>query len=93
MLFRRPLHEVAQWPAWEVGLLEAFLAESPGPDERIEVAIAHLTAIYVNCHLAKDATPKTIRDFLIFEKRENEPKEVEGRYSEVDLQVLSALKA
>ncbi len=50
MLFRRPLHEVAAWPEVEVRLLEHYLAKQPAPEERIEIALAQLSAHYLNAH-------------------------------------------
>lgn len=73
------------WPAEEVQLLEHYLVKQPAPDERIEIALATLTAIYVNVHMEKGVPQKSARDFLPY----LEPwKEVS---SDVDQEVLRAL--
>jgi hypothetical protein len=81
--------EVARWPAWEVDLLENFLAKEPAAEQRIEVAIAHLTALYVTAHQQKNASPKRITDFMLYLKAW--PAESEGQYSDVDREVLQEL--
>lgn len=70
MLFRRPLHEVAAWPAWEVEVLEQFLAREPAPDQRIEVAIAQLSAIWVNANRdpRKQPIPVSLDQFLLWKQ-------------------------
>ena len=69
--------------------MENYLAREPSPAERLEVAIAHLTAIYVNGHQAKGRPPARISDFLLY--RNVWPDTADGRYSDVDRQVLQEL--
>lgn len=87
MLFGRPLHEIAAWPAWEVRLLEHYLARQPSPSERIERAIAHLSAIYFNGHRAEGSPARTVADFLPY----LDPWPDLTRYTEVDREILSVL--
>lgn len=74
-----------KWPAEEVQILEHYLAKQPAAEDRIEVAVASLIAIYVNAHLRDGAAAKSERDFLPY----LEPwREVT---SDVDQEVLRAL--
>lgn len=66
VVFRRPLHEVLDWPAWEAALLAEYLSHEPCGDDRTEIAVAQLAAIYVNAHRQKGAQPRRISDFLLF---------------------------
>lgn len=60
MLFRRPVREIASWPAWEVELLEHYLARQPAPEQRIEIALAQLSAMYANRHRDPQKQPKPV---------------------------------
>ena len=66
--------------------MDHYLAREPSPVERVETAIAHLTAIYVNAHQSKGRAPTKISDFLLY--RGAWPGQTDGRYSELDRQVL-----
>lgn len=66
MLFRRPLHEIATWPAAELLILKTYLDYRPAPEERIELMLAQGHAITVNQFIRAGATPKTLKDFLLF---------------------------
>lgn len=86
------MHEISHWPAWEVGLLEEYLAVQPGPDERIEIALAHFMSIYVNSKLTKDADPVKIEDFLLFRRGWNEDVEMKTeRYSALDKEIIGVM--
>lgn len=90
-MFRRPVHEIARWPAWEVGLLEEYLAVVPGPDERVEIAIAQFMALYINSkRTSKDQQTYKIDDFLMFRRGWNEeaPEMKTERYSELDMEIM-----
>lgn len=76
------------WPSHDLKLLEHYLAREPAPVERVEVMLAHLTAIFVKAHSSKSVDPK-ITDFLLYLKAW--PEEADGRYNEVDRQVLAEL--
>lgn len=92
VLYREPLHRVMDWPASEVRLIAAYLAREPAPDERIEIAVAHLSAIYTNAHLQKGSEQKPIADFLLFRKAWTSPHATQdGRYSDSDQKMLASL--
>lgn len=61
---QRPILEVMAWPAWEVQILESFLAREPAPLERIEQAVARLTMNYVARHRGADQPAPALADFL-----------------------------
>jgi hypothetical protein len=65
-LLRVPLHEVARWPQPELDLYAAFLAKEPAPDERIEIAVAQLTALGANMMRGRGQPAKSTADFLLF---------------------------
>jgi hypothetical protein len=91
-LYRKPLHEVAQWPAADIGLLESYLARQPAPEERIDIGIAGLRALLVNYLRAPTARTATVRDFLpYFNPWENvAPSANDARYSDLDREVIAA---
>jgi hypothetical protein len=66
VLFRRRPSEVAAWPAWEVRLLEQYLAKQPAAEDRIEIAVARLTATYVNAHLREGTKAVETTDYLAY---------------------------
>jgi hypothetical protein len=82
---RVPLHEVARWPQSEIDLYAAFLRVEPGPEERIEIAVAQLTALAANLMRGKNQQAKPVADFLLFRDPWNEQP------SAVDTQVASKL--
>lgn len=84
MLFRRPLREVAAWPAWEVQVLQHYLAKQPAPEERLEVVLANLSAMFFNAHRGPGKQPLSADQFLFY----RDPWPV---YSDVDKQALAAL--
>lgn len=93
MLFRRRPSEVASWPAWEVRLLEQYLGKQPAAEDRLELALARLTAIYINCHLREGAKPSETTDYLPYLDPWPMPEDVgTGRYSALDMEILGALK-
>jgi hypothetical protein len=92
VLFRRRPSEVAAWPAWEVRLLEQYLAKQPATADRIEIALARLTATYVNAHLREGAKPVETTDYLAYLDPWPEPVDVgTGRYSALDLEIMRGL--
>jgi len=92
LLYRQPLHVVNSWPASELRLLSKYLSKCPAPEERIEFALAHLSAIYVNAHRNKAQEAKKIADFMLFADawREDDAPDEQG-YSAVDRSILRAL--
>lgn len=80
---------MAAWPAWQLDLLEHYLAREPAPAERLEVAIARLTAIFVNSKQEKGAPLKRAVDYMSYLKAW--PEVVDGRYNETDREVLKEL--
>ena len=68
VLFQVRPSVVAQWPAWELDLLDHYLAREPSPVVRVEVALARLMSIYVNAHQEKGHPPKSPQDFMTFAK-------------------------
>src|SRR5690606_1614665 len=63
-LFRRPLHEVANWPAWHLDLLDEFRAKEPDLLERIELLLAQMTAFYVQTHKRENTPAAKVTDYL-----------------------------
>lgn len=65
-MFRRPVSEVLAWPASHIELLLAFLRVEPSPEDRIEQAIARLTAQHYNRTRQEGEEGKGVADFLPF---------------------------
>lgn len=82
--------DVARRPAWEIRLLETFLLREPSALDRVEIAIARLTA---KVHNAVFKPKQGIKDFLPYLKAWDNP--IEGvdmsRYNEADLSILRNL--
>lgn len=58
------------------------------------MAVAHLTALYVNTHLKQGAKPAEVADFLPYLKAFEEVVSVKAqRYSDTDLSIFRALGA
>lgn len=92
MFFRRPLHEIALWPAAELQLIRAYLAKRPAPEDRIEALIATGQAMWVNSKQARGAEPTSPADFLPFRDpwaANVQPND--SRYSDVDRSLMKAL--
>lgn len=94
--FRRPLHEIALWPAAELQLLAEYLRKRPAAEDRIELALARGQALYMNRHLKEGAQPTTPASFLPYLHPWAEPDLEEaagdGRYSALDLEIMKGLK-
>lgn len=64
-----------------MALLAEFFAKEPDPATRIEIAVAQLTACYVNAHRRKGDQPHKVSDFLLFRdawKQSEESEEPES---------------
>lgn len=61
----------------------AYLRREPAPEERIEAALAQITAMYANAHRKKGASPYRIADFLLFDEawKPEEPAEKEESFT------------
>lgn len=72
--FRRPLHELATWPAADLAVLKAYADLRPPTEERIEHALAVLTSIYVNAHAKQGAPTAKPTEFLMHNAPWPEPE-------------------
>lgn len=88
MLFRVPPHEVAAWPASELALIEHYLAAQPAPEERIELAVAQLCAMFANVHRRQGSAAIEVSEFLPY--RDPFRAVDADRYSDVDRSFLAA---
>lgn len=96
VLFRRPLHEIAHWPAAEIRLLQAYLHKQPSIEERIEVAMALMRQSMAVRWSPTGARVPEITELLPFhDPWPSEPTEAmkadESRYSDVDRSFLARL--
>lgn len=55
-------------PDWEIRLWGEYFAREPSPEEKLEYAIANLTAIFVQCNSKKGAKKSKLSDYLLFRK-------------------------
>lgn len=81
------------WPVSDIEMLAAYLGKLPAPEERIEYAIAYLTAMYANTHRGKGDPPHAVEKFLLFRNAFGETRDTKkaGRYSAADQQMLAGL--
>lgn len=85
------MHEVANWPAWHLDLLDEFRAKEPDLLERIELLLAQMTAFYVQTHKRENTPAAKVTDYLpCFDAWPDE--NLSGRYNDVDREVLAALR-
>lgn len=96
VFYRKPLHEVMQWPAKHIALLTTFLGIEPVPEVRIEQSIAQLSALFVNKINqlgGSNADPVGMSKFLLYHDAMKPPiVDVESdRYSDADRLMLSSL--
>lgn len=92
VVFRRPVQEIARWPAREVSLIEAFLAREPAAEARVEVAVARLAELMVMLWAAKGPR-QSLKDFLPYLSVWDSTVELakSDRYSPLDREVFSVL--
>lgn len=62
--FGVPVHEVLEWPEWVTALYSEYLSKERAPADRVELATAQLSALYVNAHLPKGAESCSASDFI-----------------------------
>jgi hypothetical protein len=95
VLFRRPVREIADWPAWEVRLIEKFLAREPSAEDRVEIALAHIAAVYFNSQSRQGAPQIKTSDLLLFmDPWQADPLAnfADERYSDLDREIFGQLK-
>lgn len=90
MLFGRRPSEVACWPAWELDLLEHYMAVEPHPLTRLEVGLAGLRASYAQVHGRKGTPPPSVLDLMPYHDAW-ESRLRTSAYSETDMQIMKAL--
>lgn len=73
---RVPLADVLAWPDHHVRLQLAFLEREPPADDRIEFALAQLSALTFNLQRGKDSKPLGASDFLAFADPWKQPEQV-----------------
>lgn len=77
------------WPAWELDLVREYLARQPAPEERVEILLARLAAMYATVHAKEGAPPAEPRAFLAYlDPWAEAAAEASGRYSEADLSFI-----
>lgn len=86
----KPLHEVVEWPAWSVQLMQVFLSREPTAEERCEVAVAHASAIYAGANMSRGKPRPKISDFMLF-RNAWEQKIDESRYTADELKTMAVL--
>lgn len=82
----KPPSEVMCWPQSDIALLKAYLAREPASADRIEIAIAYLTALTANLNRGKDAPARKIEKFMLFRNAWKSKEEQEGQeaFSDID---------
>lgn len=65
LLLRRPVQEVAAWPDAVIVQWAHYLSNEPAPEERLELAVAQLTALLFNVNRGNSQSLGAA-DFLLF---------------------------
>lgn len=83
------------WPAWELDLIEHYLAKQPAPEERVEIAIARLHQTYLSARRGRGEPEVGIRELLPYLTPEwiEIPRFDSVRYDDVDRSILQAFGA
>jgi hypothetical protein len=81
LLDRMSSRELAEWMAYE--------RIEPSGQERIELMIAQLTALFFNVHRAEGASAKSAEDFLLRQHEEPEPQGMDDQI--VRAQMMAAM--
>lgn len=87
LLTGQPPSAVLGWPASDVRLMSAYLAQEPAPAERLEYAIAYMCCMYANAHRGKRPEIPLER-FLMFR---HAWRNASGRYTDTDLEILESI--
>lgn len=61
------MQEVAAWPDAVIAGYRTYLSREPAPIERVEIAVAQLTALTHNANRSENTDPRRTVDFLLFE--------------------------
>lgn len=86
LLTGQPPSAVLGWPASDVQLTSAYLAQEPAPAERLEYAIAYMSCMYANAH--RGNRPEIpLERFLMFRHAWH----ASGRYTETDIEILESI--
>lgn len=65
VFFRRPISELrSQLPAWELVFWSRYLSKEPPPEDRLEILLANLSAMFAN--KGQRSARKKLQDFLFF---------------------------
>lgn len=70
--------------------MEHYFAREPAPIERLEVAVAGLTAIFAAVHKEKGSPQPKITDFLPYLKAWSDSAGG-GRYNEIDKEIMKVM--
>jgi hypothetical protein len=94
-LFRVRPSQILAWPAWELDLIEHYLAKQPAPEERVEIAIARLTLSYLSAHRGRGEPEIQLKELLPYLSPEwvEVPRFDSARYDDVDRSILEAFGA
>lgn len=87
LIYRRPLHELMQWPSAHLSMIAKELSARPCSEERIEYALAQLTYYFVESKRAPNSKKLSVSDFILFKEEQEKPKS-NSRYSDVDMSFL-----
>jgi len=88
--FRRPLHEVALWPAAELELIRTYMVKRPPVEYRVEAAIAIGQAMYANRGKAKGDTLAKPSDFLTYPENWDDTPADTTDYAKANRETLRA---
>jgi hypothetical protein len=80
---------IAQWPAWELDLIDQFLDKEPPVGDRIEYVLARMASMYGTVHSSKGTQVK-YTEFLLHHNAWPAPGMED--MSDVDREFLEALR-
>jgi len=71
------------WPASHIDLWAQYLGKEPSPDDRLEIQLAALQALYLNSHKREGDPAKRIDEFLLFRNAWGDAPQPESSLSDL----------
>lgn len=78
------------WPLWVVRVYAEFLAREPMPEERTEIGIAQLSAMFGSVHRSPGQAGVRTADYLLFRDAWVD-RDADDGYSDIDRELMRQL--
>lgn len=91
---RRPLTEIASWPARQVRVMEKFMQRESTPEQRLEILLARVTCDFFDFSSTRGSPRSEMTRYLPFLRawEQQAPRLTDERYSDLDREILGKLR-